>query len=140
MLVEGETSGKIIGAFYHVYNTLGFGFLESIYARSLEVALRKRGLAVAREVPFHVFFEDVCVGVHRIDMLVEHRVVVEIKASHVLNDVHQRQLLNYITALNLELGMLLHFGPKANFYRVLGRPNPNIHGAIRTNQDPPGNP
>ena len=72
-LAEVQTSGEIIGAFYHVYNTLGFGFLESIYARSMEIALRKRGLSVQREVLFDVFFEGECVGTHRADMIVERR-------------------------------------------------------------------
>ena len=120
-LVEEETSGEIIGAFYHVYNVLGFGFLEGIYKQALEIALRRRGLVVDREVPIKIFFDGECVGLHRADMLVQRRVVVEIKASHTLADASKRQLLNYVTAMNLELGLLLHFGPRASYYRVLGR-------------------
>ena len=120
-LVEQELSGQIIGAFYHLYNTLGFGFLEGIYAGALAIALRKRGLLVEREVAIDVLFEGERVGSYRCDMLVERRVVVEIKACHALAEGHQRQLLNYVTAMNVDLGMLLHFGPKAKFHRVLGR-------------------
>src|SRR5215211_7382628 len=98
-LVEEETSRKIIGAFYHVWNILGFGFLESTYARSLEITLTKRGLTVAREPPIEVFFESERVGFHRADMLVERMVVVEIKACHKLADAHERQLLNYVTPM-----------------------------------------
>ena len=123
-LAEEETSGRIIGAFYHVYTTLGFGFLESVYVKSLEITLTKLGLFVQREVLFDVFFEGERVGTHRADMIVERKVVVEVKASHTLADFHQRQLLNYLTALDLDLGMLLHFGPNAKFYRVLGRRRP----------------
>jgi GxxExxY protein len=91
----------------------------------MEIALRKRGLAVEREVPFEIYFEGECVGLHRVDMLVEHHVALEIKAVKALTEIHHRQLLNYVTALGLELGMLLHFGPEAKFYRVLGRRVPD---------------
>jgi GxxExxY protein len=117
-LIEEATSGEIIGAFYHVYNILGFGLLESTYARALEISLMKRGLRVEREVPIEVFFEGERVGFHRADMLVERRVIVEIKSCHTVADAHQRQLLNYVTAMNLDLGMLLHFGPS----EILSRP------------------
>lgn len=120
--VEGELSREIVGAFYDVYNALGPGFVESIYSRALEIALRDRGLHVEREFTVQVLFRDRQVGVHRIDMLVERRVVVENKATHRLADANLRQLLSYITAANVELGILLHFGPRANFYRVLAMP------------------
>ena len=136
-LVEEELSGQIIGAFYHVYNTLGFGFLEGIYAAALAISLRKRGLLVEREVAIEVLFEGERVGSYRADMLVEKRVVVEVKACHTLADAQQRQLLNYVTAMNLDLGMLLHFGPKAKFYRVLGRRG---QGQTRSNPANPGEP
>src|SRR6184192_774692 len=118
--VEGELSRAIVGAFYEVYNALGFGFLESIYARALEIALKRRGLAVDREFPVEIFFGGEQIGFHRLDMLVERRVVVEIKATQRLADANLRQLLSYVTATNLELGILLHFGPHARFHRVLG--------------------
>ena len=72
-LIDGETSGKIIGAFFVVYNTLGFGFLESVYERAMYVALRNRGVHVKRQVPFEIYFEGDLVGRHRADLLVEHR-------------------------------------------------------------------
>lgn len=117
--VEQEISYVVIGCFFWVYNTLGFGFLESIYARALEVALRLKGLKVEREVPVRIVFEDVEVGVHRLDMVVEDRIIIEIKATDKLSDVSKRQLRNYLAATNLELGILLHFGPTANHFRVL---------------------
>jgi GxxExxY protein len=120
-LIEEEISGKIIGAFFLVYNELGFGFLESVYVRALEVALRRLGLRVEREVTFDIYFAGERVGRHRVDMLVEGRVVVEAKASHTLPDAAKRVLLSYVTACNLELGLLLHFGPTAKHYRVLSR-------------------
>ena len=118
--VEGELSREIIGAFYEVYNALGPGFVESVYSRALEIALGERGLTVEREFTVQVLFRGRQVGVHRIDMFVERRVVVENKATHRVADAHLRQLLSYITAANVELGILLHFGPHATFHRVLG--------------------
>ena len=120
-LVEGEVSGKIIGAFFLVYNTLGFGFLERVYERAMYVALKNRGVRVERQVMFDVYFEGELVGRHRADLLVEGRVVVEVKATHTLPNASKRQLLNYLTALDLELGLVLHFGPTAQYYRVLSK-------------------
>lgn len=112
-------SRQIVGAFYDVYNALGFGFLESIYARALDIALKERGLRVDRELPVEVFFHGRQVEVHRLDMLVDRRVIVEIKSSHKLAEANLRQLLSYVTATNMALGILLHFGPHATFHRVL---------------------
>jgi len=119
-IIEKELSALIIAAFYEVYNALGFGFLESIYAKALEIALRRRGLFVEREVACEIYFMGERVGVHRADILVERRIVIEIKASQTLADFSKRQLLNYVTAFGLRLGILLHFGPKPSFHRVLG--------------------
>ena len=130
--VEQELSYIIIGCFFWVYNNLGFGFLETIYARALEVALRQRGLKVEREVPVTIFFEGVAVGQHRMDMVIEGRIVLEIKATEKLSDVAKRQLRNYLSAMDLELGILLHFGPTANHHRVLRKKKgPSDHEIIR---------
>ncbi|HKN65610.1 MAG TPA: GxxExxY protein [Gemmatimonadaceae bacterium] len=118
-IIEKELSALIIAAFYEVYNALGFGFLESIYAKALEIALRRRGLLVEREAACEIYFMGEKVGVHRADILVERRIVIEIKASQTLADFSKRQLLNYVSAFGLRLGILLHFGPKASFHRVL---------------------
>jgi GxxExxY protein len=119
-LVEEATTREIIGAFYEVYNTLGFGFIESIYKRALEIALAKRGLTVEREFPVEIYFDGKQVGLHRIDMLVARRVIVEVKATHALVYADKLQLMNYVTAMNFEVGLLLHFGPRPEFKRVLG--------------------
>lgn len=121
IIVEKELSYTIVGAFFEVYNELGFGFLESIYSRALEIALKERGLLVEREVPVTVLFRGIEVGQHRADMLVEGRVLLEIKSTERLSDVPKRQLQNYLTAMNLQIGLLLHFGPKAEYFRVFGR-------------------
>ena len=120
-IIEKDLSREIISAFYEVYNALGYGFLESIYAKALEIALRRRGIHVEREVACEIYFSGERVGVHRADMLVERRVIIEVKASQALAAISKRQLLNYVTAFGVRLGILLHFGPEAKFHRVLGR-------------------
>lgn len=114
-----ELSYKVVGAFFQVYNTLGVGFLESIYSKALDVALRQQGLLVQREVPAIVHFQGVEVGYHRADMLVERRLIVEIKATERLSDIAKRQVRSYLNAFDLELGLVLHFGPRADVHRVL---------------------
>jgi len=122
-LVEKELSFLIVGAFYEVYNKLGYGFLESLYARGLENALKGRNLLVERECQVPVFLDGEELRTHRLDMLVQGRVVIEIKSTETLAMSAKRQLRSYLTATGLQLGLLLHFGPeKAEFYRVLGRP------------------
>ena len=119
-LIHADISREIIGGFYETYNELGFGFSEPIYARALDIVCRERGLDVQREYPIVVSFRGTQIGFHRCDMLVERRVIVEIKASELLSPVAKNQLRNYLAAMKLDLGMLLHFGPRANYYRILG--------------------
>lgn len=119
-IVDRELSYRVVNAFFEVYNALGPGFLESVYARALALALRKRGIAVALEVPIKVFFDGHVVGIHRLDMLVERRIVVELKSTETLPKTTLRQTRSYLAAANLELGIILHFGPEARFHRVLG--------------------
>ena len=132
-IVEKELSYVIVGAFLRVYNALGFGFLESIYARALEIVLKSLGLRVEREYPIAVCFEGQQIGFHRVDMLVERRIIVEIKSTERLAEAAKRQLRSYVTAANLELGLLLHFGPKPNSYRILGRQHLDARESIRPN-------
>lgn len=118
-IVEKQLSYVIVGCFFTVYNELGHGYLESVYAAALEIELKRRGLFVEREHPVVVMYKGIEIGHHRLDMLVERRIVVEIKATEKVNDIAKRQLRNYLTGLNFELGLLLHFGPTAQSDRVL---------------------
>lgn len=119
-IVEKELSYKIIGGFYETYNEFGFGFLESLHAKRLERALIRRGLKVEREYPLPVYSEGEQIGFHRLDMLVEGRVVIEIKSTETLAFHAKRQLRNYLSVTGLQLGLLLHFAPRsADYYRVL---------------------
>jgi GxxExxY protein len=118
-LLEERLSYSVIGAFFYVHRELGFGFLETVYSRALERELRRRGHRVGREVAVDVHFEGSTVAHQRIDMLVDDKLIVEIKATDQLHRGACRQLYNYLRATNLELGLLLHFGRSADFYRVI---------------------
>lgn len=123
-IVEKDLSNVIVRCFYDVYNELGYGFVESIYARALDLTVRGRGLQVDREYPIAVTFRGQRIGFHRVDMLVEQRVIVELKSTERLAESARRQLRSYVTAAGLDLGILLHFGPLPKFYRELGRHRP----------------
>ena len=110
---------EIIGAFYAVYNELRYGFLESVYANALEWEFRERSISYVREHPLEVRYKNRLVGMYRADFLVAARVVVEVKASRCLVDADKRQLLHYLRGTNQEIGLLLHFGPKAEFHRMV---------------------
>jgi GxxExxY protein len=117
VLREAKLTESIIGAFYEVYNTLGFGFLEHIYVMALERELRARGHQVAREVAVRVRYKGEELSNQRIDMIVDGRVIVETKSTMDLHRSARRQVRNYLQATNIEVGLLLHFGPRAEFYR-----------------------
>ena len=109
---------KIIGVFYDAYNELGAGFLESVYQKSLTLALEAAGLAVCSRVDSPVWFRGHQVGHFEGDLLVEKCVLLELKATRALDSSHQAQLLNYLRATGIEVGLLLNFGPKPEFKRL----------------------
>jgi GxxExxY protein len=117
LLVEESLTRQIIGAFYYVYDRLGFGFLEAVYRRALAFVLRRSGLKVDCERIVDVWSEGEKVGHYRADLVVEDKVIVEIKASERLVEADRKQLLNYLRASRMEVGLLLNFGPKAQFER-----------------------
>ena len=108
---------EIIGAFYHVYNTLGYGFLEAVYQNALAVTLSKRGHQVEARRPVDVYFEGIVVGNYFADLVVDGAVIVELKSVEALCDAHEAQLLNYLRATNIEVGLLLNFGPQPQVKR-----------------------
>jgi GxxExxY protein len=120
-LFEERLTQSVIGAFFDVYNTLGFGFLEHIYVMALERELLARKHRVAREVAVRVFYKDDLLGQQRLDMIVDNKLVVETKSTYDLHKHANRQLYNYLRATNLEVGLLLHFGPTPKFHRVIHR-------------------
>ena len=109
---------SVIGAFFEVYNALGFGFLEHVYTLAMERELRARGHQVRRQFGVCVMYKGEILAHQRLDMVVDDRVVVEIKSTYELHRAARRQIYNYLRATNLEVGLLLHFGPEPKFSRA----------------------
>jgi GxxExxY protein len=118
MLYEDITS-KIIQAFYKVYNTLGYGFLEKVYENALYLELIKMGLKVVRQKNITVFYERKQVGNYFADLIVNDVVIIELKAAESLCEEHEFQLINYLKATDIEVGLLLNFGKKPEFRRKI---------------------
>jgi len=119
MLLQEDITNKIIKAYYNVYNTLGYGFLEKVYENAMMIELKKAGLNSRRQVPISVFYEEQLVGSYFADILVEDSIVVELKAAENLCEEHEVQLINYLKATNLEIGLLFNFGKKPQFKRKI---------------------
>jgi len=117
MLKHQQLTEQIIRAYYKVYNTLGYGFLEKVYQNALAIELRNRGLTVVPQAPIQVFYEGQPVGEYFADLLVEGVVILEIKAVAALVADHGKQLINYLKASHREVGLVLNFGPKPEFQR-----------------------
>ena len=114
-----ELTSNIINAAHAVHNTLGYGFLEKVYHKSLFIELRKRGHSVEFEKAVEVRYEDRVVGSFSLDLLVDGRVVVEVKAVDRYNSVFEAQLLNYLKATGLEVGLIINFGPSVEVKRMV---------------------
>ena len=108
---HADLTEKIIGCAYDVYNTLGSGFLESVYEQSLLIELRFQGLAAVNQVHLDVFYRGQPVGCFAPDIIVEDVVIVELKAIESLSKIHEAQLVNYLTATGKQVGLLINFGP-----------------------------
>ena len=121
-LIHGELSEQIIKSFYHVYNTLGPGFLEKVYENALCISLRKQGLTVDQQLPITVRFEGEVVGEYFADLRVESCIILEVKAGETIVPEHEAQLLNYLKATGYQLGIILNFGPTATFSRRVFSP------------------
>jgi GxxExxY protein len=114
-----EISKKIIGVFYDVYNELGHGFIESVYHKSMVIALNSAGLHVCSPVIIPVHFRGHPAGDFEGDILVGGNVLLELKAVRGLDSAHHAQLLNYLRATDIEIGLLLNFGVKPEFKRLV---------------------
>jgi len=117
--LDERLTRSVIGAFYAVYNALGYGYLESVYCAALEYALRKRGHTVDREVSVEVFYDGVAIAWYRVDMLVDGRLLLELKSTQRLPPITPRQTLNLLKSTRLQLALILHFGPEPAFYRLI---------------------
>lgn len=118
-LKHGDVTFAIIRAFYDVYNELGFGFLESVYREAMTMLLRSQGHHVEQERSVEVKFRGATIGVYRTDLVVNDKVIVELKCARAMESAHEAQLLNYLKATGFEVGLLLNFGHKPQFKRML---------------------
>jgi len=112
-----ELTEKIIRIFYKVYNKLGYGFLEKVYENAMMIELEKENIPAVPQSPIKVFYDGEIVGEYYADILVDGKVIVEIKAAKALIEENEAQLLNYLKATNIEVGILFNFGPKPEVMR-----------------------
>ena len=116
-MIHEELTSKIIGIFYEVYNTLGHGFLEKVYENAMVIELRKQGMFVEQQKRIEVFYDDQRVGDYYADLVVDDCVVLELKAADAVAPEHEAQLINYLKGTEMEVGLLLNFGPKPQIVR-----------------------
>jgi len=116
---HAELTKGIIGCFFDVYNELGFGFIESVYENSLSIALRSKGFEVHQQIAIPVWFRGNQVGDFDADVMVNRLILLELKTARGIDPAHLAQLMNYLKATEIEVGLLLNFGPKPEFKRVV---------------------
>lgn len=121
---------EIVGVFYAVYNELGYGFLEAVYDEALFIALTEAGFSAARQVATLIWFRGRTIGHYKADLVVNSAVLLELKAVQAIDSSHKAQVLNYLRATELEVGLLLNFGPKPDFKRFVFE---NSRKGIRVN-------
>jgi GxxExxY protein len=120
MILHSEITDKVIACFYKVYNGLGYGFLEKVYENALMIEMQNAGLWRTQQAAVKVYYEEQEVGSYFADILVEKKVIVEVKAGHgQIIQAHESQVFNYLKATNFEVGLILHFGEKPTFRRVV---------------------
>lgn len=114
---HAELTDKIISCAYDVYNQLGFGFSEKVYENSMMIKIGQKSLVAVQQAPVNVFFEKQIVGEYFPDLLVENKVIVELKAVSTLLKAHEAQLINYLKATGIKVGLLVNFGEKLKIIR-----------------------
>ena len=138
-LLYERLTESIIGAFYEVYNRLGYGFLEQAYSKALMIELGYKGLEVGREVKVDLYYRGYCIGHHRLDLVVDEKVIVEVKAVEALPKIAVRQSLSYLRATGLQVGLVLNFGAEPQIKRVVSRGaslGPNAEVVFRVDGNP----
>ena len=116
-MLHGEVTESVLKAFYKVYNFLGYGFLEKVYENAMRIELTKMGLKVLQQKKIKVYYEANLVGEYFADLLVNESVIVELKAAENICEEYEAQLLNYLKATEIEVGLLLNFGKEPKFRR-----------------------
>lgn len=117
MLKHRELSRKIIRSFYDVYNELGTGFLESVYENAMCFVLQNTGLKVRKQYPLKVYFRGNLVDNYKADLIVENKILIELKAVSTMLSEHEAQIINYLKATEINFGLLMNFGDGPEFKR-----------------------
>ncbi len=115
--IHSEITDLIIKAFYNVYNKLGYGFLEKVYENGMMIELKRLGLNAEKQKQLKVFYDEFEIGEYYADIIVNDCVIVELKAAEVICPEHEAQLVNYLKATDIEVGLLLNFGKEPKFKR-----------------------
>ncbi|GGD18403.1 GxxExxY protein [Flavobacterium orientale] len=118
-LLHKSITDAIIKSYYNVYNELGYGFLEKVYQNAMFIELTSLGYKVEAQKQIKVYYKNNLVGEYYSDLLVEDKVIVELKATELLMNVHIAQIMNYLKATPIEVGMLLNFGEEKEFKRII---------------------
>src|SRR5688572_4026832 len=118
-MLHGDLTDRVVGAYYRVYDRLGFGFLESVYRNAVANELRRCGINFEREVPIDVWDVGERVGHFRADFFIEGKVILEIKASQSLCEADRKQVLNYLRGTPIEIALLMNFGEKPKLERLI---------------------
>ena len=116
-LIHKELAYRIVGCAMEVHRELGYGFLEKVYENALMVLLKKEGIEAKQQYPISVHFEGVVVGEYFADILVENKILIELKTVERMTNAHYAQLLNYLKATGIQLGLLVNFGPRKLEYK-----------------------
>jgi GxxExxY protein len=116
-MINQEQTSVIIKCFYKVYNTLGFGFLEKVYENAIFHELINNGIKCSKQVPITVYYDGIPVGSYYADLIVEDKIIIELKAAETLIDEYEHQLINYLKATKIKVGLLLIFGKDPQFKR-----------------------
>ncbi len=115
--LHSDITSKIIKAYYNVYNTLGFGFLERVYENAMMIELKKLGMECEKQKQIDVFYDGQNIGLYFADIVVENKIIIELKATEMLIEEHEIQLVNYLKATDLEVGLLFNFGKTPEYKR-----------------------
>jgi len=117
MLKHRELTERIIGAYYTVYNNLGYGFLEKVYENAMVAELEKQGLPVEQQKRIQVYYDGIIVGDYFADLVIEGKIIAELKTADMISEAHKAQLINYLRATTCEVGFVFNFGPEPEYAR-----------------------
>ena len=133
-LLHKEITDAILKSYYAVYNQLGYGFLEKVYQNAMYFELKSLGFQVEPQKQIKVYFKNQLVGEYYADLLIENKIIIELKACELLMNVHLAQLMNYLKATNIEVGLVLNFGEEPEFKRIIFTNDRKINKKISDKQ------